>query len=78
MVCGHFGIFFLFLLVVPGKSGNLVDQGCQILHTWNNIPKLPLNIPNVHKIYQIAVKYTICPLNTPTTSIARPSKICPN
>jgi hypothetical protein len=36
-------------------------QGCQIFlgiiyHHWEKYTKLPQNIPNVHKIYQMAVK----------------------
>jgi hypothetical protein len=40
--------------------------------------KCPQKIPNVHKIYQMAVKRTIWPQNTPTSTVARPSKIYPN
>jgi hypothetical protein len=51
---------------------------------WHNIPKwgkytkLPQNIPNYHKIYQMTTKYTKWPQNKPTLSITRPSKIYPN
>jgi hypothetical protein len=45
---------------------------------WEKYTILPQNIPNVHKIYQKYVKWTECPYNIPTSSIARPSKIYPN
>jgi hypothetical protein len=51
---------------------------------WYNIPRRK-KLPNYHKIYQMSIKYTALqqnipkgPLNIPTTSIARPSKIYPN
>jgi hypothetical protein len=37
--------------------------------------KRPKNVPNGNKIYQMIVKYSKCPLNVPTFSIPRPSKI---
>jgi hypothetical protein len=42
------------------------DQGCQIFlsTTYQNggeYIKLPQNIPNVHKVYQMAVKLIKCP-----------------
>jgi hypothetical protein len=33
------------------------------------------NVPNVHKKYQMSIKYTKCGQNMPTSSIARPSEI---
>jgi hypothetical protein len=38
----------------------------------------PQNLPNGHKIYQMAGKLIKWPQNRLTFSIARPSKICPN
>jgi hypothetical protein len=34
-------------------------------------------IPNVHRIYKTAEKYSKCPQNVPTFSISRPSKMFP-
>jgi hypothetical protein len=50
--------------------------GCQIFR--GTIYQNGVNVPNVHKIYNNALKYTKWPENIPSSSIARPSKIYPN
>jgi hypothetical protein len=57
-------------------------QGCQIFsgtkyRNKKKCTKLPKNVRNVHKIDPMAFKYTKCPQNLPTSSIARPSKNYP-
>jgi hypothetical protein len=57
-------------------------QGCHIFlgttyKNCKNMPKCLQNIPDGHKIYQMAVKETKCSKNLPTSLIARPSKIYP-
>jgi hypothetical protein len=44
-------------------TGELANQGCQIFlattyQNGNKYTKQPENVPNGHKLYQIAVKYT--------------------
>jgi hypothetical protein len=63
------------------KSNRLyVMQGCQIF-IRTNIPKRekynkwPQTIPNRHKLYQMAIKYSKWSWNIPTFTIQRPSKI---
>jgi hypothetical protein len=38
------------------ESAGLPDFWVQLTKTGKNIPKLQQNIPNVHKIYEMAVK----------------------
>jgi hypothetical protein len=47
-----------------------LEQGCQIFlgskyQNWEKFTKLPQNIPNYHKIYQITTKYAKLPQNIP-------------
>jgi hypothetical protein len=55
------------------------EQGCQIFR--GSIYQNGKNVPNAHKIYQIAINYTEkpkWPQNMPASSISRPFKIYPN
>jgi hypothetical protein len=59
------------------------DQGCQMFHDTTYQKRE--NIPNDHKIYQMATKYTKMarkftqrPQNVPSSIISRPFKIYPN
>jgi hypothetical protein len=57
-------------------------QDCQIFlgAKYQNVVKYTEtgeNMPNGHKIYQMAVKLIKWPQNIPISSIARPSKIYP-
>jgi hypothetical protein len=59
------------------------EQGCQIF-LGPNIPKRekynkwPQTIPNGHKVYQMAMKYSKWSYNIPTFTFQSPSKIYPN
>jgi hypothetical protein len=59
------------------RKPELIQSNDTIGMGWNTYTKLPQNIPNGWKIYQMAVKLTKWPQNIPTFSIARPSKIYP-
>jgi hypothetical protein len=60
-----------------------VNKGCQMV-SWSKHTKMETIIPNDHKLYQMAIKYTKrrivhkSPSNIPTYSIPSPSKIFPN
>jgi hypothetical protein len=69
----------IFLHVTHTWAKTASRQGCQIFlaATYQNGE----NIPNYHKMYQMATKYTKwpqCTKNIPKTSISRPPKIYPN
>jgi hypothetical protein len=58
------------------------SQGCQIflgttIQNGEKYTKTGGNIPNGHKIYQMAGAFTKWPQNVPTPSIARSSKSLP-
>jgi hypothetical protein len=55
-----------------GRSYFLMETGLPDF-SWYNIPKRRKIMPNNHKMYQMATKYT----KWPTSFIARPSEIYP-
>jgi hypothetical protein len=61
--------------------GPVSKQCCQIFwvpKTGKKYTKTGENILKGHKIFQMALKLIKWPLNIPTSSVARPSKIYPN
>jgi hypothetical protein len=75
--CAYASLCTLFLFTRKQGAG-LPD------FSWHNIPKLgkiyqlTTTLPNDHKIYLMAVKYSKWECNIPTISNLRPSKIYPN
>jgi hypothetical protein len=60
-----------------GSTGTAsADQGCQI--SIGTAYQNRKNVPNHHKIYQMAITYSKVPQNTWTFSIPNPFKMYPN
>jgi hypothetical protein len=66
------------LFFYKNKKRTVFNQGSHIfLGATYQKGKNTQNVPNGHKMYQLAVKYTKWLENIPISSISRPSKIYP-
>jgi hypothetical protein len=56
----------------------LPDFSCHNIPKRRKMHQIATELPNEHKIYQMAVMYSKWPKNIPTFYIPRPSKTYPN